>query len=150
MEMVSPPFARVVSAPLLDSMLTLIIEGGVKSIVTELTPGPVDVRSAPAFPAKSPNSIKNGTTPAVSDADTTRDALQLAPPPVTVALWPTIDTTGAPSGSAAVMVMVMVSPAFAIDVSAPLSELILTAVSVGAVRSIVTALVSVTACTAAP
>ena len=147
---VSPAFARVVSAVLSDEMLTVKISGTVKSIVTTLLSVTL-LTSSPSLLARSSKTIDTDAAPSETSASTTTYvALQLDPLPLTVADSPAISTTGSMIGSSASIVTVIVSPAFAIDASAPLSEAMLTVVRVGTVKSIVTADESVTACRASP
>jgi hypothetical protein len=65
-------------------------------------------------------------------------AKKRTPVPLTVAVDPAIVTVGETIASLAVIVSVIVSPAFALVVSALLSDAIVTDGSVGGVRSIVT------------
>ena len=67
------------------------------------------------------------------------------PSPTTVAVCPAISTDGTTRFSLAVIDTVIVSPPFARPVSAALLDTMVTAVSVGASKSIVTTLVSITA-----
>jgi hypothetical protein len=67
---VSPTLARVASIALFDVMLTLVSDGGVLSISTELE-SVVDATAAPALLARSANVMATLHAPSDTDAATT-------------------------------------------------------------------------------
>ena len=147
---VSPSFALDVVAALSDSMCTDDSVGAVKSIVTRLV-SVTDVSVVPTLPAISWNPTERLALPSSSKADTEytaeyEDALTAD----TLAGDPAIVTAGGMMSSLAVIESVMVSPAFARDVSAALSDEIVTADKVGTVRSSTTTRLSVTDVTESP
>eukprot|EP01047_Picozoa_sp_COSAG01_P094827 COSAG01_NODE_25658_length_737_cov_118.388715_1_plen_132_part_01 len=126
------------------------IDGAVTSTVTPFAPGVTLDMSVPALPTKSAYTISNDAMPSSVPDTTGNVALQLVPLPATAAAPPATVTLGAPIASLAVIATVIVSPAFASEVSPPLFDVIDTTVSVGALRSIDTLDPSVTALTAMP
>jgi hypothetical protein len=146
---VSPTFARLERPTLSDSMRTDVNVGAVKSIVTRLE-SVADDCVTPIFPERSWNATDRLARPSKSELDTVYDPEYVDPLPLTVAGDPASVTAGATMSSLAVIESVMVSPTFARDVSAALSDAIVTEVSVGGVRSIVTTLPSVTDVTVTP
>ena len=124
--------------------------GGVRSIVTTL-PSITAVFVTPGLLAKSSNTMLRLAAPSTTwVAITVYVALQLVSLPTTVPARPAIDIEGSTMISLASRVNVIVSPAFARAVSATFDETMLMAVRVGAVRSIVTALPSVTPTAVSP
>ena len=151
---VSPAFARAESASFDDTIDTADSVGGVRSIITALLSS-VATAVSPGLLAESSNAIDSDDTPSETSLATTVYvavySVKLgpgvsAPTPVIVsALFPAMLTVGSVRASLAAIVSVIVSPAFARAVSASFDDTIDTADSVGGVRSIVTALLSVTA-----
>merc|ERR1740117_2218231 len=129
---------------LLDAIDT-VSSGAVVSTETDV-PSVTAVTAVPALPAVSAKEIVSDTSPSVVSSATVYVAVQLVPEPDTVADCPASATVGVVMASLDSKVTVTVSPAMA-TLPSPLSDAIVTDVSVGAVVSTETDEPSVTAVT---
>ena len=135
---------------LLDNITTELSVGAVKSVVTALL-SVVALTCTPEFPVRSSKFIVNDNAPSGSVPSSVLVASQLVPLPDTVAATLAIVTSTSAIDSDAVKDSVTVSPLAASVLSACMLDNITTDfVVVGAVKSVVTALLSVVALTCTP
>ena len=147
---VSPSFARAVSASFDDTIDTSVKVGVVRSIVTSLLSSTA-VRVTPPLLAKSSNVMDRLDAPSSTWLVTTvYEAFQLVPLPRTLPVCPAMDIVGETMISSVRSDTVMTSPEFARAESASFEETMLTSKSVGGVKSSVTTLSSVVASAATP
>ncbi len=142
------PLAASVLLVLLDNITTELSVGAVKSVVTALL-SVVALTCTPEFPVRSSKFIVNDNAPSGSVPSSVLVASQLVPLPDTVAATLAIATSTSAIDSDAVKDSVTVSP-LAASVLLVLLDNITTELSVGAVKSVVTALLSVVALTCTP